>query len=180
MAVDTRWRQDPYIEGIVKCATRRRRRFWSWFVGLLYGVILFTALTAMMVAFLVSRAHSHSTQITGCTNNILYTEAVKVGEDRVDHFLSAVYESYDTNNDGERDIVALSHITNVSGPQDAPIVEHDPYPYMYLVDVDYDGYPDKSYVDRKGVGDCNDIHFYKDLRTFGAPSDFDDKEEGVL
>ena len=41
---------------------------------------------------------------------------------------------------------------------------HAEHPFMYIVDTDYDGLPDVSYVDPYGRGKCADIVPYSDFK----------------
>ena len=114
---------------------------------------------------------AHSRAITECSDNIIYTEAVFV-RDWLDEG-KVVYwaEAYDTNGDGVKNVVTLSHITSlVMDPTNSHVIgyKHNPNPLYWLVDLNYDNVPDKAYIDINGNGDCHDIKLYKNLRSPGA------------
>jgi hypothetical protein len=112
----------------------------------------------------------HSEQIIHCDRNITYTEANKIMELANEN--GTVSEYYDTNSDGRIDIEAISYARGTG---------HTEYPFMYIVDINMDGRPDKSYVDIGGVGDCADIRFYQDLNSPKASwPDRDERHEGIL
>jgi hypothetical protein len=113
----------------------------------------------------------HSEQIVHCDRNITYTEANKIME--ITNENGTISEYYDTNGDDKIDIEAISYMHGAD--------KHDDFPFMYIVDINLDGKPDKSYVDIGGVGDCTDIRFYQDLNSPKASwPDRDERSEGTL
>ena len=103
-------------------------------------------------------AEGHSKAITECSNNILYKQAAKMAEDSIWPFNNLYVEHYDTNNDGKIDIETLSPVRG-----DALHIEHLPNPTFWIVDKDLDGLPDVIYIDKGGLGKCDDIVLYEDL-----------------
>jgi len=116
--------------------------------------------------------------ITECSDNIIYEKAVLV--DQGLHTSSGMWqESYDTNDDGRLDIMALSDITGIvvqGTPGGGVTYHHDKNPKYWLVDRDQDGSePDEIYQDINGDGECHDIKF---ISPWPLPRDFDLKREG--
>lgn len=110
-------------------------------------------------------AGAHSWEIIHCANNFKVTEATYLWESTAPNGLLA--EAYDTDAmgplDGRPDIVTFSSITGWT-PQ-GEVVEHREHPLLYEVDFDGDQNPDATYIDRYGVGNCNDIYLYKNHRN---------------
>lgn len=75
-----------------------------------------------------------------------------------------VSEGYDTNGDGLMDIEAVSHIlqTKIDRERGEVHIDHHKYPFMYIIDIDQDHEPDRSYVDRGASGSCSDLHLYQE------------------
>ena len=128
------------------------------------------------IAYCHDTTRAHSEQIIHCERNITYTEANKVMELLNEN--GTFSEFYDTNGDGLRDIEAISYTHGLDA--DGALL-HDTFPFIYIVDIDFDGRPDKSYVDVSGKGNCNDIRFYQDLRDPAAYwPDYDVQGGGTL
>lgn len=146
-------------------------------------VVLFLGLLLMgTTCVLIQPAVAHPWAITQCSDNIIYEEAVFLeswlDEGRVVYWA----EAYDTNGDGIRDVVTLSHVVRLDEKEDGTLHwYHDPRPVYWLVDRNYDNIPDEVYIDINGLGDCHDIKFYKDLRIPGALSpDLDNKGDATI
>lgn len=106
----------------------------------------------------------HNDQIIKCDRNLTYEEADKIAETVNPN--NTVSEWYDTNRDGLADIEAISYI---DGYDENGEMTHDPFPFMWLVDLNFDENPDKVYVDIGGHGRCDEIKFYQDLYDPKAP-----------
>ena len=134
--------------------------WWAW--------VVWGALVAWMVCAVAHDARAeelvHNDQIIKCDRNLTYEEADKIGE--VTNANNTVSEYYDTNRDGLVDIETLSYITDYDSQGE---LVHDRFPFMWIVDIDFDAVPDKSYVDVGGHGRCDEIHFYQDLHGPKAP-----------
>ena len=151
---------------------------------------LFAVILMVGTCTAVKVAMAHSEAITECRNNIIYTEAVKLFEDFDGSFVT---EGYDTNSDGQMDVMALSNVTGRMQQGENVIYQHDPNPLFWMVDrqefdttgdglpdtVEHDGNPDTVFVDIGGEGNCDDIKFYKDLRIPRGP-DFDTLPEAEV
>lgn len=61
-----------------------------------------------------------------------------------------VVRSFDRNHDGERDAETYSEL--IGGPN-----RERPFPYKFLIDDDFDGIPDRKFIDFSGDGRCEDI-----------------------
>jgi hypothetical protein len=67
-----------------------------------------------------------------------------------------VSEAYDSNEDGKIDIEAISSLDGVGS-------QHTALPFLYIMDMDYDGTPDAAWVDVLGTGECAGWVFYGPL-----------------
>lgn len=120
----------------------------------------------------------HNEQIIRCNRNLSYDEAEKVDE-RVNEN-STLSEFYDTNGDDQADIEAISYL---KGYDDTGQMVHDRFPFRWLVDLNYDGMPDKEYTDigQPPAGRCNEIVFSGDVLDPKYPwPDTDIRQEGRL
>lgn len=138
------------------------------------------ALLVWIICALVHDAHAqlyaHNEAIVLCDRNLVYNDAAKVGERLNEN--STLSEYYDTNRDGKVDIETVSYGVEYD---DTGEMYHSPYPFMFIVDLNFDEVPDKEYVDIGGHGRCDEIRFYKDLSDAKAPwPDPDVKREGLL
>ena len=107
----------------------------------------------------VTPGYAHDDAIVKCSNNIVYKSVTKLNEFRMENGL--VDEHYDSNSDGLPDIHVLSSIRGVS--DEDGLTPHDPNPVFWIVDLDFDGFEDKVYIDLHGEGQCGDIRLYRDL-----------------
>jgi len=148
----------------------------------LVTVSLFAALLLVATCVVIQPARAHPWAITECHDNIEYAEAVKVGEWVDEGRVFYWAEAYDTNGDGVKDVVALSHfITLERGMSGRIYQEHDPHPVYWLVDRDYDDIPDEAYIDINGKGNCHDIKLYKNLNNPATLTpDFDNKGDATI
>jgi hypothetical protein len=105
---------------------------------------------------------AHSDMITKC--RVPEGTVTKLGE-RVISSNGLLAEAYDINGDHTVDIVTFSPVTG-SNPDGT--VEHTYYPIFYEVDLNGDKVPDVIYVDKQGIGHCEDIVVYQDLREPGS------------
>lgn len=117
-----------------------------------------------VLIFTVSPAYGHSKAIVQCKKNILYKQATKAKPDEVVSSVGLLAEYYDTNKDGQYDVIALSH-TSEDGKT------HRENPLFWIVDTNYDGQPDAVYIDPVGKGLCNDITLYQDLHMLHEDSE---------
>jgi hypothetical protein len=120
------------------------------------GILLAGAALAWAIPAL-----AHDTEILQCDRN-LKVESVKKLDERINPN-GTVSEAYDRNGDGNIDIEAVSHIIASRQDGGAVVYDHVPHPFLYIVDLDYDGVPDAVYVDKSGEGRCDDIVLYLDL-----------------
>lgn len=104
----------------------------------------------------IEPAFGHSKAIVQCKGNIKYSKAVKVKPDAIVVGTGLYAEHYDTNDDGEFDVVTLSHT-------ELGVNNHRSNPVFWIVDLDFDGTPDAIYIDKQGLGKCEDIVLYEDL-----------------
>lgn len=138
---------------------------------------LFNFVIALAVLTAISRcaptpAYAHDTEIVGCDKNI---KIAKVAFVKAYVNSNGTYsEEYDRNGDGQTDIEAVSHITGTDGGKTV----HNEHPFLYFVDLDFDGQPDAVYVDKSGTGACGDIVLYRDL-TVPYDADENGKEQGT-
>ena len=75
-----------------------------------------------------------------------------------------VAEYYDRNADGKADVISYSFKTKKG---------HQPFPVYYEVDLDYDTFPDKRYIDVRGNGRCENIF---ELEDYNSPGDHQNLE----
>ena len=136
--------------------------------------IAYVTLIMGIIAFSVVAARGHDGEIIHCDRNLKIKAVKKLGE-RVNPN-GTVSEAYDRNRDGQPDIEAISHIKSMDGKK----VIHDPHPFLYVVDLDFDGVPDAVYIDKSGIGNCDDIVLYKDLRATSPEDEIYEKELGRL
>lgn len=158
----------PVLSLTLKCEKCRRWRIRAaWFIA---------ALLVAVLGWNVGKALGHNTSIIGCTNNIIYTEAKLLAEGMyegpIEGWQNMWGEVYDTNGDGQPDILALSHVKSKNINHSGGVIVHDPNPVFYLVDLydqagnrNPDGIPDAIYIDKRGQGICDDIVPYIDLRV---------------
>lgn len=124
---------------------------------------IFISLCALLVCLFVGSDHAsaHSKAITDCKGNIVYKQAKLMKPAYVVESNGLIAEEYDTNNDKQTDVIALSH------PQGTG---HNQNPIFWIVDLDFDGDAEAIYVDKNGLGKCTDIVLYEDLTTpLGIP-----------
>lgn len=122
-------------------------------------------------------AFGHDTEILHCSKNLTVERVTKLGE--VINPNGTLSEAYDRNDDEKIDIEAISYIHSTKLENGVVILDHDAHPFLYIVDLDFDGRPDAVYVDKSGVGKCEDIVLYKDL-TKPHQENKDEKPEGRL
>lgn len=121
--------------------------------------------------------YAHDSEILQCSGNLpiksvtfLYEEVNQNG---------TLSEYYDRNNDGKRDIEAVSHMDSVTLDSGEVKVTHRPHPFLYIVDLDFDEDPDVVLVDKSGIGKCEDIVLYLDLHKPTAENN-DERQAGEL
>jgi hypothetical protein len=136
------------------------------------GILVAGAVLAWSIPVL-----AHDTEILQCDRN-LKVESVKKLDERINPN-GTVSEAYDRNGDGRIDIEAVSYIIASRQDGGAVVYDHAPHPFLYIVDLDYDGVPDAVYVDKSGVGRCEDIVLYLDL-TKPHQDNRDERESGKL
>ena len=107
----------------------------------------------------ITPSYAHDNAILECSNNIVYKSVTKLNEFRMENGL--VDEHFDSNNDNIVDIHVLSSIKGATDEEG--LTPHDPNPVFWIVDLDFDGFEDKVYVDLHGEGQCGDIRLYRDL-----------------
>lgn len=122
-------------------------------------------------------AFAHDTEILQCSKNLKVEQVKKLAENINPN--GTLSEAYDRNDDGRIDIEAISHMSATGLESGVMIFEHAEHPFLYVVDLDFDGIPDAVYVDKSGVGRCDDIVLYKDL-TKPHQDNVDEKEEGKI
>lgn len=112
----------------------------------------------------------HAYEIVACRGNLVINKAQLISEEALANGLYA--ERYDTNNDGKFDIVTLSTILSAHREGDeAVVLTHAEHPTFYMVDLDYDDFPDVLYVDKGKGGRCEDIVLYRDFNRPQTPND---------
>lgn len=79
------------------------------------------------------------------------------------HANGTISEGYDRNGDGRVDVDA------VSAQDGLGTGHHTALPFLYIVDLDFDGEPDVAISDLVGDGGCAGLRVYQDLRTGGVP-----------
>ena len=102
-------------------------------------------------------AFAHHKEVASCA--IFKAKHVKKVRERVNPN-GTLSEEYDRNRDGQTDIETVSYIHDTDDEK----TRHAEHPFMYIVDTDYDGLPDVSYVDPYGRGKCADIVPYSDFK----------------
>ena len=138
---------------------------WLLMNGLLWaGLVLIASCMAHPV---YAQTLIHSDAITRCSKNLVVKEAILLKTEAQAN--GTVFEFYDRNKDEQVDIIAISHSLNAN--------EHMSYPFMWIVDLDYDTVPDAVYVDVGEKNECGNIRLYKDLRQ-PHPDESDQKQEG--
>lgn len=142
-----------------------RRRWTS--SGVVASVVLVTA--GLVTGLLVQAARGHTDALVACR---LIPEAARLEQvGMILHPNGLVGERYDRNRDGMVDVEVLSAVTGVRYNHETGslVVEHEPRPMLWIVDVDFDGLPDVVYNDEGGEGKCQDIKLYRDLRQQQDP-----------
>lgn len=120
-------------------------------------VVAFCAVMVLSVLF----ATGHDTEIVQCERNLRVSAVDKLEE--VINENGTVSELYDRNQDGEADIEAVSYLVAIEEHDGDVTYLHRPHPFLYIVDLDFDGNSDIVYVDKFGEGRCDDIVPYQDL-----------------
>jgi hypothetical protein len=145
-----------------------------WVAAILGGVV--TWMLCAVVHDVQAAVLVHDEQILLCDRNILYHQAEKLSEAANEN--GTWTEGYDTNADRIIDIEVISY---QKGFDENGLTVHDAFPFMWIVDVDYDLIYDYVYVDVGNAGRCDDIKLYQDLRDPKAPwPDSDFQHEGQL
>lgn len=133
---------------------------------------------SLMVLFAVmGKAFGHDGEILKCDWNKNISKVEKLAEHINPN--GTLSEAYDRNGDGNVDIEAISHMLAAKQENGIVVIEHSEHPFLYVVDLDYDGQPDAVYVDKSGVGKCQDIVLYEDL-TEPHQENVDEKAEGRI
>jgi hypothetical protein len=127
-----------------------RQILWLMLTALLLGMIV-------LALFLPMPAKAHDAAILRCSNNLVVKHVTKLSETINSN--GTVSEWYDRNGDGKPDIEAISSILK----QIVISVRHQEHPIFWVVDIDFDGLPDKVFTDIHGEGRCDDIVLYRDL-----------------
>lgn len=117
------------------------------------------------------KAFGHDTEILQCSKNLKVEKVEKITENINPN--GTLSEAYDRNGDGKIDIEAISHMSATK------VFEHAEHPFLYVVDLDFDGQPDAVYVDKSGIGKCEDIVLYRDL-TEPHQESVDERSEGGI
>jgi hypothetical protein len=124
-------------------------------------------------------AHGHSDVIVQCQNNLKVDHVTLVREWVNEN--GTLSEGYDRNEDGKVDIEAISYARVEKQDSGVVVVSHHPFPFLYVVDLDYDGEPDAVYVDRHVEGRCDDVVPYLDLHDPAPRGErWDRQKEGRL
>lgn len=141
--------------------------------------LLFVPTVMSLLAMLIvwGKAFGHDTEILQCSKNLKVEKVEKIAENINPN--GTLSEAYDRNGDGKIDIEAISHMSATKLETGAIVFEHAEHPFLYVVDLDFDGQPDAVYVDKSGVGKCDDIVLYKDL-TEPHQENVDEKSEGKI
>ncbi len=132
-------------------------------------------MVALAVLLIASRSWGHDTEIIQCDKNLKVNKVKKIAENVNPN--GTLSEAYDRNADGKVDIEAISHSLSIKKDDGSVEIIHAEHPFLYVVDLDYDGEPDAVYVDKSGAGRCEDIVLYKDL-TQPHHGNTDQREEG--
>lgn len=134
-------------------------------MGLVVKILIGLGLLAAVLLPMIAGAHE--TEILKCSKNLIVTSVSKVGDHINEN--GTISELYDRNGDGKLDIEAISYITDQQLKDDGSVeFVHQDHPFLYVVDLDLDGQPDAAYIDKSGVGTCDDIVLYQDLNEPGS------------
>lgn len=135
--------------------------------GVIWAGILLVASCMTRPQLVAAQVLVHNDAITRCSQNFKVEEAALLKTEAQAN--GTVFEYYDRNGDEKADIVTISHLLNAG--------EHISYPFMWIVDLDYDNIPDAVYVDVGEKNECRNIKLYKDLRR-PQPEENDQRQEG--
>ena len=135
--------------------------------GIIWGCILIITSCIAQPQLIHAQITIHNEAILQCDENIKVEKAVLLKTEAQAN--GTVFEYYDRNGDENTDIIAISHILNAG--------EHYSYPFMWIVDLDYDNTPDAVYIDMGEKNECKSIKLYKDLRQ-PHQEEKDQKQEG--
>lgn len=132
----------------------------EWYIKI--ALIVLGVFGGLLLVFgLAGKGHAHDTEILKCDKNLKVEQVKKLGENINPN--GTISEAYDRNGDEFVDIEAISHVNITRQETGAIVIDHAEHPFLYVVDLDFDGNPDMVYVDKSGLGKCEDIVLYKDL-----------------
>lgn len=107
-------------------------------------------LAAIVFTFCSTVAWGHDAMITKCNPHLKGLKLLK----EEPYGNSGLYaEGYDRNADGRVDIVVLSPVKHAT--------DHADVATFYIVDLDLDGKPDVVFIDKTGLGNCDDVVPYE-------------------
>lgn len=141
---------------------------WLTMNGLLWAGLLIVA--SCIAQPVHAQLLAHNDAIIRCSENFPVEKAVLLKTESQAN--GTVFEYYDRNDDEKVDIIAISH--QIDGGN-----EHISYPFMWIVDHNFDSIPDAVYVDVGEKNECKNIKLYKDLRK-PHPEENDQRQEGYV
>jgi len=129
-------------------------------------IVVITMLTLILLVYLVvkpSQAQAHPHLILTCEKYVKHHQAELLQEGVLPNGLYS--EAYDTNQDKEVDVEAISVVESTEVVEGQLVYHHEPYPLFYVVDLNFDRWPELVVQDVVRDGNCENLRTLVDGRV---------------